>query len=199
MCGRNSPLQESDFFPGLREHPDDLPRHEVYADWLEENGDDRSVVLRSWVELKQMANDFALLHDEIGPQRCHYEQFETTLLQYRNTFQEIACAQWTEEVGTLRPWVNAHLAIQIGRWYVWSGRRYRQEILMETSLKEKPMAWMLSSITKQARSPNPKRIRKPPHSFWVDKLYAFVVGVGSSGPTAALLHLQMHREDMVRK
>lgn len=99
-----TPTDEHTLLVAIRQFPNELTTHLVYADWLSEyRQESRAAVLRAWVEVVRLpysaANGAAVLR---------------ALQGYWNSLLE-EDARWLEAMERLRPWIPIPLAEKIVR------------------------------------------------------------------------------------
>src|SRR5262245_16721475 len=100
------PADEQGFHTAIKNTPDDLTVHLVYADWLAEHGhESRATVLRAWTELVRTPVA-AGMSQLLGV----YQRYQDTLLQKD--------AEWIEAMEKLRRWISRPIAEKIVRVFI---------------------------------------------------------------------------------
>ena len=107
--GVRGPMGADDgFLRAIAEDPQDLATHLVYADWLEENGQERvSDCLRTWCQL------VAIPYSE-----DNYKLLAVWVERYRSHLYATPHPGWVHRLAKVRDWVDASLAEKVARLHL---------------------------------------------------------------------------------
>jgi uncharacterized protein (TIGR02996 family) len=95
---------EDGFLVAIAEDPADLVTHLVYADWLDEGGQEfAATCLRTWCQLVSVPYSEAT-----------YRLLQSRLEEYRSQLR-VADPPWVQRVAKARAWVNVSLAENVAR------------------------------------------------------------------------------------
>jgi uncharacterized protein (TIGR02996 family) len=97
---------EDGFLHVIADDPCDLVTHVVYADWLEERGDERAACLRAWLDL------LSIPYEDAG-----YRVLEAAVREYQALIQA-ADPAWVRRMAAARDWVDVLLAETLARLHL---------------------------------------------------------------------------------
>lgn len=134
-------MKDQDFLQAMRNSPEDTFLVQVYADWLEENNDSRYRILRSWMSLETVVDEIAVSPGESDPD---FSDLQIAMKDYHNSFYENRCEDWLAAVGTIRPWISAKTATQLGHMYA---REHRRNLVLHNlGVDVREQIWQLSFL-----------------------------------------------------
>jgi uncharacterized protein (TIGR02996 family) len=179
------------FVERIQNYPFDLTLRHIYADWLEDRGDVRGVLIRSWFALQDAAAVFrARLHEGFA-EEADYQQFRRAVQDYQRPLKRVDPA-WMRQLGEVRPWIALDLAFNLARLYLGGFGPSRQawRWIARTGTQEMGRAWMIPYMLPEAY----EGLALSRNRSWmlIHKMYATVAQVGSSGPTPALATMEWH-------
>jgi uncharacterized protein (TIGR02996 family) len=99
-------MDEEGFLSMIAEHPHDGAAHLVYADWLEESGDNRAACLRAWVDL------LAVPYEE-----ARFRLLRSAVERYQQQLRDVDRV-WVERLAEARDRVDADTAEKVARLYL---------------------------------------------------------------------------------
>jgi uncharacterized protein (TIGR02996 family) len=99
-------MDEEGFLIAIADEPADLVSQLVYADWLEERGDERSACLRAWFEVI-----------DIPYSEATYRLLQSTIEVYQSRIEAVDPA-WVQRMAKARDWVDEELARDLARLYL---------------------------------------------------------------------------------
>jgi uncharacterized protein (TIGR02996 family) len=97
---------EDGFLNVIADDPCDLVTHVVYADWLEERGDERAACLRAWLDMLSIPYEDA-----------SYRVLEAAVREYQALIGA-ADPAWVRRLASARDWVDVLLAQTLARLHL---------------------------------------------------------------------------------
>lgn len=114
----NQMNQEEIIIAKILRQPDDDTIWRLYADWLEEQSDDRGQLLRAWFDLREASYGFSLAASVNGSD-ADFKEFEGPVRRYTKLTANVENWDWLFRLAKNREWINLHLATQICRLHLW--------------------------------------------------------------------------------
>jgi uncharacterized protein (TIGR02996 family) len=118
------------FLAAIAEDPDDLVTHLVYADWLDERGQEQAAAcLRTWCQV------VSLPYDEDA-----YRHLQSRIGEYRS-HRRLVDEAWAQRVEKARAWVSVSLVENVARLHLRTrhGRKIDRQWIDRI---DPPQAWL---------------------------------------------------------
>lgn len=169
--------------------PHDLMLRQVHADWLDDRGDARGGVIRSWFHMHEAAQAFRARLRAGFADDADYQRFRRAVQAYQRLLKQVDLT-WVRQLGTSRPWVGLDLATDLARLYLagFGVERQPWRWIVKDGINGMDRAWMIPYHLPEAY----QGLALSRNRSWmlIHKLYATVAQVGSAGPNPALASLE---------